>query len=68
MMKASTGMTSMTSMTVQRQGLAAAAVARVHAPYAAANGLMGNGSWSIPCFVPTTDHKPRPRRPQVIPS
>ena len=56
----------MASTTAQRQGLAAVAVARVHAPYA--TGLMANGSWSIPCFVPTTDHKPRPRRPQVIPS
>ena len=65
-------MTSMFSTIAQRQGLAAVAIARVHAPYAgsALNGAgrMGNGSWSIPCNVSTTDHKPRPRWPQVIPS
>jgi len=39
---------------------AAADVARARANY-----LMGGGSWSIPCFVPTTDHKPQPRWYQV---
>jgi hypothetical protein len=60
----------MNATTTQRHGMAALGVARVHAAYAStvkANALMANGSWSIPCFT-STDHKPRPRRPQVIPS
>ena len=39
---------------------AAARRARVHATYGT-----GNGSWSISCFTPMTEHKPRPRRTQV---
>jgi hypothetical protein len=54
--------------TTQRYGTAAAAVARVRYAHVAVNDLMGSGSWSIPCTVPETFHKPRPRRPQVISS
>jgi hypothetical protein len=45
---------------MQLHAHAAAARARVHAVYGT-----GNGSWSISCFTPMTDHKPRPRRTQV---
>jgi hypothetical protein len=45
---------------MQFHGNGAAARSRAHASY-----LMGSGSWSIPCFVDTTDRKPRPRRPLV---
>ena len=50
----------------QHNGLAAVAVARARYVGGVANDLMAaNGSWSIPCTVPATFHKPRPRRSQV---
>ena len=58
----------MNCSTTQRHFMAAGDVARVRDVYVAANDLMGNGSWSIPCTATFTDHKPRPRRPQVISS
>jgi hypothetical protein len=58
----------MNGTTMQRHPMAAADVARVHGTYANANELMGKGSWSIPCTAMATFHKPRPRRPKVIPS
>ncbi len=58
----------MDRMTTQRHGLAASGVSHVHDAYVVTNELMGKGSWSIPCTAPATFHKPRPRRPQVIPS
>ena len=51
--------------TTQRYGTGAVAVARVRSAHVAVNDLMGMGSWSIPCTVPATFHKPRPRRSQV---
>jgi hypothetical protein len=58
----------MNCSTTQRHLMAAADVARVRDGYVAANELMLQGSWSIPCTAPATFHKPRPRRPQVISS
>ena len=55
----------------QHNGLAAVAVARARYVGGVANDLMAStteASWSIPCTVPATFHKPRPRRPQVISS
>jgi hypothetical protein len=49
----------------QHNGLAAVAVARARYVGGVANDLMAQGSWSIPCTVPATFHKPRPRRSQV---
>jgi hypothetical protein len=52
----------------QLNGTAAAAVARARYVGAATNDHMASlakASWSIPCTVPATFHKPRPRRSQV---
>jgi hypothetical protein len=52
----------------QHNGLAAVAVARARYLGGVANDLMAStteASWSIPCTVPATFHKPRPRRSQV---
>ena len=57
-----------TTTTTQRYGTAAVAVARARYAHVAVNDLMGKGSWSIPCTVPATFHKPRPRRSQVTSS
>ena len=55
--------------TTQHNGMAAVAVARARYVGGVANDRMANltveGSWSIPCTVPATFHKPRPRRSQV---
>ena len=51
--------------TTQTHGVAAVAVARARYVGGAGNDLMAKGSWSIPCTVPATFHKPRPRRSQV---
>ena len=52
--------------TTQHNGMAAVAVARAGYVGGAVNDLMAStGSWSIPCSVPATFHKPRPRRSQV---
>jgi hypothetical protein len=52
--------------TTQHNGMAAVAVSRARYVGGVANDLMAaNGSWSIPCTVPATFHKPRPRRSQV---
>ena len=52
----------------QHNGMAAVAVARARY-VGGANDRMANltveASWSIPCTVPATFHKPRPRRSQV---
>ena len=52
----------------QHNGMAAVAVARAGYVGGVANDRMNltiEGSWSIPCPVPATFHKPRPRRSQV---
>jgi len=51
----------------QHNGWAAVAVARARYVGGVANDLMASteASWSIPCTVPATFHKPRPRRSQV---
>ena len=53
----------------QHNGLAAVAVARARYVGDVANdhmaSLTAKASWSIPCTVPATFHKPRPRRSQV---
>ena len=54
--------------TTQHNGLAAVAVARARYVGGVANDLMAQGSWSIPCTVPATFHKPRPRRSPVTSS
>ena len=55
--------------TTQHNGMAAVAVSRARYVGGVANDLMAaNGSWSIPCTVPATFHKPRPRRSQVTSS
>jgi hypothetical protein len=52
--------------TTQHNGMAAVVVSRARYVGGVANDLMAaNGSWSIPCTVPATFHKPRPRRSQV---
>jgi hypothetical protein len=52
--------------TTQHNGMAAVAVSRARYVGGVANDLMAaTGSWSIPCTVPATFHKPRPRRSQV---
>ena len=52
--------------TTQHNGSAAVAVARARYVGGVANDLMAaQGSWSIPCTVPATFHKPRPRRSPV---
>ena len=56
----------MSGFTTQHNGTAAVAVARDRYVGGVANDLMAaQGSWSIPCTVPATFHKPRPRRSQV---
>jgi hypothetical protein len=50
--------------TTQHEAMAAVAAARARYAHVV-NGLMGNGSWSIPCTAPATFHKPRPRRSSV---
>ena len=59
MRQADTTATARTSVNVAR--------AYGHAAGFAANGVMAAASWSIPCLVHST-HKPRPRRPQGLPS
>ena len=56
--------------TTHHNGMAAVGVARARYVGGVANDLMAHtgASWSIPCTVPETFHKPRPRRPQVISS
>jgi len=55
--------------TTQHNGMAAVAVARARYVGGVANDLMAaQGSWSIPCTVPATFHKPRPRRSPVTSS
>lgn len=53
----------------QHNGMAAVAVARAGYVGGVANDRMANltveASWSVPCTVPATFHKPRPRRSQV---
>ena len=58
----------MYGLTTQHNGMAAVGVARARYVGGVANDLMAQGSWSIPCTVPATFHKPRPRRSQVTPS
>jgi len=53
--------------TTQHDATAAVAVARARY-VGVSNGLMAEGSWSIPCTAPATFHKPQPRRSQVTPS
>ena len=56
----------MYGLTTQHNGMAAVGVARARYVGGVANDLMATvGSWSIPCTVPATFHKPRPRRSQV---
>ena len=55
----------MYGLTTQHNGMAAVGVARARYVGGVANDLMAQGSWSIPCTVPATFHKPRPRRSQV---
>jgi len=56
----------MYGLTTQRNGMAAVGVARARYVGGVANDLMATeASWSIPCTVPATFHKPRPRRSQV---
>ena len=56
----------MYGLTTQHNGMAAVGVARARYVGGVANDLMANvASWSIPCTVPATFHKPRPRRSQV---
>ena len=50
--------------TTQHDATAVVAVARARY-VGVSNGLMAEGSWSIPCTAPATVHKPRPRRSQV---
>ena len=58
--------------TTQHNGMAAVAVARARYVVGVANDLMAShslvASWSIPCTVPATFHKPRPRRSPVTSS
>ena len=58
----------MYGMTTQQHGEAAVAVARARYVGGLANHLMAKGSWSIPCTVSATFHKPSPRRSQVTSS
>jgi hypothetical protein len=52
--------------TTQLNGMAAVEVARARYVGRVTNDLMAiQGSWSIPCTVPATFHKPRPRRSSV---
>ena len=53
----------------KRYGTAAMAAPRA-GEAARVQGLMANGSWSVPsCFiVPTTDHEIGPRRLTVLPT
>ena len=52
--------------TTQLHATGNVAVARARYVGGVANDLMAaQGSWSIPCTVPATFHKPRPRRSQV---
>jgi hypothetical protein len=56
----------MYATTTQHNGMAAVAVARTRYVGGAVNDHMTfAGSWSIPCTVPATLHKPRPRRSPV---
>ena len=56
----------MYGLTTQHNGMAAVGVARARYVGVVANDLMATeASWSIPCTVPATFHKPRPRRSQV---
>ena len=55
-------------MTTQHDATAAVAVSRARYVGGVSNGLMAEGSWSIPCTAPATFHKPRPRRSQVTSS
>ena len=56
----------MYGLTTQHNGMAAVGVARARYVGGVANDLMAERtSWSIPCTVPATFHKPRPRRSQV---
>ena len=55
--------------TTQHNGMAAVAVSRARYVGGVANDLMAaQGSWSIPCTVPATFHKLRPRRSPVTSS
>ena len=54
--------------TTQLHATAHVAGARARYVGGVANDLMGKGSWSIPCTVPATFHKPRPRRSPVTSS
>jgi hypothetical protein len=56
----------MSGFTTHHNGMAAVGVARDRYVGGVANDLMAaRASWSIPCTVPATFHKPRPRRTQV---
>jgi hypothetical protein len=56
----------MYGLTTHHNGMAAVGVARARYVGGVANDLMAaQASWSIPCTVPATFHKPRPRRSQV---
>ena len=55
----------MSGTTTQLHATAHVAGARARYVGGVANDLMAKGSWSIPCTVPATFHKPRPRRSQV---
>lgn len=56
----------MYGLTTQHNGMAAVSDARARYVGGVANDLMAErASWSIPCTVPATFHKPRPRRSQV---
>ena len=57
----------MYGLTTHHNGMAAVGVARARYVGGVANDLMASteASWSIPCTVPATFHKPRPRRSQV---
>ena len=59
----------MYGLTTHHNGMAAVGVARARYVGEVANDLMAaQGSWSIPCTVPATFHKPRPRRSPVTSS
>jgi hypothetical protein len=56
----------MSGFTTQHDGSAAVGVARARYVGGVANDLMpARASWSIPCTVPATFHKLRPRRSRV---
>ena len=55
----------MYGLTTQHNGMAAVGVARARYVGVANDLMASEASWSIPCTVPATFHKPRPRRSQV---